>query len=399
MTLAHKLVGSAMQMAVCQIADGQTVYCEAGKFLWKTPNVTVETRLTKPQGNQQSAPASAGGLLSKAMDISKRVLAGESLAFQYYKANGSGLVTFAGVLPGEMRAIELDGTKTWLAEKDAFVAAESTVDFGIAFAGWKTGRKGGEGFVLEKFSGTGTLLIAGAGNFIDLNPAKYGGKIQVDTGCVVAFEDTIKYGVERVGALNTQTAMTAMFGGEGLSLATLEGDGQVILQSMTMDGLAKALLKNAGIGDDKQGLLGGLLSGSVEQRERSPRKRGEDHIHPHRTGLRAWGSWTRSRRRPSRHSPRARKPPKKAWPRARKQPSSVRPSSRRSGPSEATRPLARPAASTASRRAETSPSTTSDPNAHGPAGRRARIGSGGRDAGVRRGTLTDPLEAWCAELG
>ena len=265
MALAHKLVGNAMQMAVCQLAEGQTVYCEAGKFLWKTVNVSVETRLTKPQGNQQGAQATAGGLLQKALDVGKRVLAGESLAFQYYRASGgSGLVTFAGVLPGEMRALELDGTTVWYAEKDAFVAAESTVDFDIAFSGLRTGMKGGEGFVLERFSGHGTVLIAGAGNFIELNPAKYGGKIQVDTGCVVAFQDTVRYGVERVGALNTQTMMTAMFGGEGLSLATLEGDGQVILQSMTIEGLAKALAKNMGVGNDKRGPLGGLLSGSQE---------------------------------------------------------------------------------------------------------------------------------------
>jgi uncharacterized protein (AIM24 family) len=263
--IAHKLVGNAMQMAVCQVDEGQTVYCEAGKFLWKTPNVSVETRLTKPQGNQQGAPAAASGLLKKAMDVSKRVLAGESLAFQYYQAvGGSGLVTFAGVLPGEMKAIELDGTRGWYADKDAFVAAESSVDFDIAFSGFKTGRSGGEGYVLEKFTGTGTLFVAGAGNFIELNPVKYGGKIQVDTGCIVAFQDTIKYGVERVGSLNTKTAMTAIFGGEGLSLATLEGDGQVILQSMTIEGLANAILKNAGIGDDKKGMLGGLLSGSTE---------------------------------------------------------------------------------------------------------------------------------------
>jgi uncharacterized protein (TIGR00266 family) len=263
--LAHKIVGNAMQMAVVQLEAGQTVYCEAGKFLWKTTNVSVETRLTKPQGNQQGAPATASGFMKKALDVGKRVLAGESLAFQYYRAEGgSGLVTFAGVLPGEMRALELDGSRGWYAEKDAFVAAEATVDFDIAFSGLRTGIKGGEGFVLEKFTGTGSVLIAGAGNFIELNPAKYGGKIQVDTGCVVAFEDTVTYGVERVGALNAQTAMTALFGGEGLNLATLEGDGQVILQSMTIEGLAKALRKNMGIGDDKKGPLGGLLSGSIE---------------------------------------------------------------------------------------------------------------------------------------
>ena len=54
--------------------------------------------------------------------------------------------------------------------------------------------------------------------------------------------------------------MTAMFGGEGLSLATLEGDGQVIIQSMTYDGLANALAKRIG-GDDRRGLTGGLLGG------------------------------------------------------------------------------------------------------------------------------------------
>ena len=192
--------------------------------------------------------------------MGKRALAGESLAFQHYRASGEGLVAFAGVLPGQMKAIELDGSTGWMAEKDAFVCAESSVDFDIAFQGWKSGRRGGEGFVLERFTGTGTLVIAGAGNFIELNPSKYGGKLQVDTGCVVAFEDSIRYGLERIGGLNAQTAVTAMFGGEGLSLATLEGDGQVIIQSMTYDGIANALSKRMG-GDDRRGLTGGLLGG------------------------------------------------------------------------------------------------------------------------------------------
>lgn len=67
-------------------------------------------------------------------------------------------------------------------------------------------------------------------------------------------------GVERVGGLTAQTAMTALFGGEGLSLATLEGDGQVIIQSMTYDGLATPLAKREGK-DDRRGLTGGLLGG------------------------------------------------------------------------------------------------------------------------------------------
>lgn len=53
--------------------------------------------------------------------------------------------------------------------------------------------------MLEKFGGSGSLLIGGAGNFIDLDPADFGGTLKVDTGCVVACEDTVSYGVSRVG--------------------------------------------------------------------------------------------------------------------------------------------------------------------------------------------------------
>jgi uncharacterized protein (AIM24 family) len=260
MTVSHKIVGNAMQLVVCQVAEGQTVYAEAGKFLWKTVNVGVQTRISNP-----NAPAAAGaaGLLNKAVGMGKRALAGESLAFQYFTASGgTGLVSLAGTLPGEMRALELDGTRGWFAEKDALVGAEASVNFDIAFSGLRQGLRGGEGFVLEKFTGVGTLFIAGAGNFIELNPAKYGGKIQVHTGCIVAFEDTIRYGIERVAALNAQALMNAVMGGNGFNMATLEGDGTVILQSMTIQSLAHAIEKNAHHGDEKGSSgLGSLLGG------------------------------------------------------------------------------------------------------------------------------------------
>ncbi len=272
MTLHQQIVGNAMQMAVCTLQPGQTVYCEAGKFLFKTSNVSMDTRLGAPGSQGAAAGAGQGGgggmggllrqAMGTAMQVGSRMLAGESLAFQYFTSTGGeGTVGFAGVLPGEMRALELDGARAWFAEKDAFVAAESTVRFGIAFAGARQGMSGGEGFVLEKFTGRGTVIIAGAGNFIDLNPAEFGGRIEVDTGCIVAFEEGIRYGVERIGRLNRQGIMNAVFGGEGLSLATLEGDGRVILQSMTLEGLANALRKAQG--PEKQGPTGGLFSTDV----------------------------------------------------------------------------------------------------------------------------------------
>ncbi|WP_432541040.1 AIM24 family protein [Kineococcus sp. SYSU DK002] len=265
MTLDVQLVGSTTQMAVVTLRPGQTVYCEAGKFLFSSGDVVMETKLTAPSDPHGKPDGGGlGSLLRGAANAGKRVLAGESFAFQHFHTpGGDGLLGLAGVLPGEMRVLELDGGTTWFAEKDAFVAAEAGVHFDIAFSGLGQGVMGGEGFILEKFTGRGSLMIAGAGDFIDINPADYGGTIRVDTGCIVAWDDRITYGVETVGRLNRQGIMSAVFGGEGLTLATLRGNGRVILQSVTIEAFAKALVKSSAK-PDQQGLgaLGGLFSGS-----------------------------------------------------------------------------------------------------------------------------------------
>ena len=91
---------------------------------------------------------------------------------------------------------------------------------------FKAGFFGGEGFVLEKFTGTGKVFINCGGMAIEkaLSEAE---TIQVDTGCIVAFEDRVKYDVRFI-----KNIKTALFGGEGLFLSTLTGPGKVILQSM-----------------------------------------------------------------------------------------------------------------------------------------------------------------------
>jgi len=266
--IKHQIKGTANQMVVCQVDPGQTVYCEAGKFLWKTGNVSIETRLTTPETEEANKEKSGfQKFVSGAKEVGKRALAGESIAFQYFTPQGgSGIVAFAGNLPGEIREIPLDGTKAWFAEKDAFMAAEKGVNFDIQWAGWKVGRRGGEGFILEKFTGDGSLFIAAAGNFIDINPSKYGGKVQVDNGCLVAFEEGVTYNVERIGKLDAAGLKTAFLGGEGMSLATFEGDGQVILQSVSMVALARTLYHAAGQGSTEgtAGSIRGLLGGSTD---------------------------------------------------------------------------------------------------------------------------------------
>jgi uncharacterized protein (AIM24 family) len=62
----------------------------------------------------------------------------------------------------------------------------------------------------------------------------------VDTGCIVAFENTVDYNIQQAGNLKSM-----IFGGEGLFLATLQGSGRVWLQSLPFSRLADRILKFA----------------------------------------------------------------------------------------------------------------------------------------------------------
>jgi uncharacterized protein (AIM24 family) len=240
MTITTKVTGEFAQHVTLQLDDGQSVFSDAKKFRWKTTNVKMETRLTTPGGaadnaNQQNKKGGGGLLkaaLSTATEVAKRALAGQSLAFQWFTPNGgSGLVTMAGEVPGQIKIVELDGKTGWFTESRAFVCGESSLKYDISFNGFNQGRRSRNGFILEHFTGKGTLVIGGGGTLLELNPADYGGKIQVHGGAVVAFADSVTFGVEMVGGFNAATMMTAVFGGSGLNLVTLTGDGPVILQA------------------------------------------------------------------------------------------------------------------------------------------------------------------------
>ncbi len=269
--LNYKIIGNAMQQIVVELEANQTMYSEAGKFLWKTDNINFETSFNVSDKKGYFEEKGGGGLFGKfvdtAINVGKRKLAGESAAFQVFNVTRgqSGLVSFAQTVPGEIKALNIEDYGVFYVQKDGFIAAENSVDFDIALTKKvSAGFFGGEGFILEKFSDVGTLFIGACGNFIELNPADYGGKIQVDTGAIVGFDGNIDYDVEWVGKSVGQVAKNLLFGGEGLFLATLSGNGKVLLQSMNITTLSRAILRNASrpSSEDRTGgnLLGGLGS-------------------------------------------------------------------------------------------------------------------------------------------
>jgi uncharacterized protein (TIGR00266 family) len=244
--LDYTIHGDNLQVIRVRMKPGQELYAEAGKMLYKTPSVNWETRMSGETIGQ------------KIWGALKRKLSGESLFLTYFKLMGgnTGEVGFAGSYPGRIQAFDLKAGQSVLVQRDSFVCAQSTVTLNIAFVKKiGSGLFGGEGFILQKLTGPGTVFIHGGGDFVEFNLGPQEG-LQVDTGCIVGFDESVDYDIQFVGGIKT-----ALFGGEGLFLATLRGPGRVLVQSMTLEKMRRELAPGQSGGDERGPLesLGGFF--------------------------------------------------------------------------------------------------------------------------------------------
>lgn len=168
-----------------------------------------------------------------------RMFAGEGLFQNTYKAvEDNQEISFAMSMPGEIKHIELDGSKKYIAQKDAFLASEKTVEFNTVFTKkFSAGLLGGEGFILQEFSGTGHLFLEADGSLIEYN-LEDGESMLVDQGNVFLFEESIKYEIETIKGTTNK-----LFGGEGFFLVRLTGPGKIILQTLPISSLSGEISK------------------------------------------------------------------------------------------------------------------------------------------------------------
>jgi uncharacterized protein (AIM24 family) len=199
----------------------------------------------------------------------KRLLTGESLFLTTFTntAHRREVVAFASPYPGKIVPLPLDqlGGEI-LCQKDAFLCGARGVQVSIAFQK-RIGVAlfGGEGFILQRLTGDGLALVHAGGTLVEKLLAP-GETIRLDTGCLVAMQPSVHYDIGFVGGLRN-----AVFGGEGLFLATLNGPGRVWLQSLPFSRLAGRVLAHSGLrgqSKDEGSLLGSIgvdgLFGSTE---------------------------------------------------------------------------------------------------------------------------------------
>ncbi|MCQ2474136.1 MAG: TIGR00266 family protein [Saccharofermentans sp.] len=213
----YKIVGGNLPAVVISLGAGETIQCEAGAMSWMDSGIQMQTK--------------TGGIGK----MFGRMVSGESLALNHYTAQQAGEIAFASSFPGSIVAVQLNGNSI-MCQKGAFLAMFGDVEMSIGFQKKIGGGFfGGEGFIMQKFTGTGTVFLEVDGSAVDYELAPGEVKI-IDTGYVVMMDSTVTLDVQMVkGVANV------LLGGEGLFNTTLTGPGHITLQTMPVSKTASVL--------------------------------------------------------------------------------------------------------------------------------------------------------------
>ena len=221
--MQYQIKGTVTPHLEVQLGPGETVFTESGAMAWMDEGVSMST----------GGSGGIGGMLG-------RMVSGESAFVTKFTSDSGGeMVAFVPELPGSIVAVELGAGESIIAQKDSFLVAEESVTFEITMRRkLGAGLFGGEGFILQKFTGPGTVFAAIGGEVQEYDLASRQ-TLKVDPGHLAMFEPSVNYDIARVKGVRN-----ILFGGEGLFLATVTGPGKVWLQRMPMSNLVAAIARH-----------------------------------------------------------------------------------------------------------------------------------------------------------
>lgn len=218
--MRYEIKGAPFPTVICYMENGEQIVTEGGGMSWMSPNMEMKT--------------TTNGGIGKALG---RMFTRESM-FQniYTSVGGSGMISIGSSFPGEIKAIEVKPGEEIICQKSAFLASTPGVEMSVHFRKkFSTGLFGGEGFIMQRFSGNGLLFIE-----IDGTPIEYdlqeGQQMLIDTGHLVMMSSTCKMDIKTVAGLKNK-----LLGGEGFFNTVVEGPGKIIIQTMPVSKLAGTL--------------------------------------------------------------------------------------------------------------------------------------------------------------
>jgi len=237
--------GSTMQTVLMELSPGESVYCQTHAMAWMSDTVQMDTH-------------TGGGFFAGL----KRSLTGGSFFVTNYTAGGAGpsKIAFAPRFPGQILPVKLEAGQSIVCRKETFLVAQHGVSFEIAFQ-QRLGAAffGGEGFILQRVTGPGTVWLDLSGEVV-IEELAAGQRLLVHAGHVGMITPSVQFDIQRVKGIRNM-----IFGGEGIFLATLTGPGKVWLQSMPILNLAEAIARYLPHNEPTQeatagGVIGGLVT-------------------------------------------------------------------------------------------------------------------------------------------
>ena len=227
--MLHEVKNAPLPVLICKLEQGESIECQKGAMSWMTPTITMKTGLGGGAG---------GGLLGGLGKIAKSAITGESIFRNTYTAEqGPGEIAFATTFPGDIISFDVQNGGI-VAEKSAYLANTPGVQMDIFFQKkLGAGFFGGEGFIMQKFSGTGKVFLEINGSVCTYD-LEAGQSMLIDTGYLAAMEATCTMDVVSVGG----GIGNALLGGEGFFNTKVTGPGKIWLQTMPCNNLAAALI-------------------------------------------------------------------------------------------------------------------------------------------------------------
>ena len=218
--MKYEIKGEPLPVVICHLEAGEKMITEGGAMSWMSPNMNMET--------------TTNGGLGKALG---RSLSGESMFQNIYTAQGGpGMIAYASCFPGSIRAFEIAPGKEMIFQKTAFLASEASVSLETAFKKkLGAGFFGGEGFIMQKVSGSGIMFAEFDGYVVEYE-LEAGQQLVIDTGHVAAMSASCTLDIQSV-----KGAKNKFFGGEGFFNTVVTGPGHLWLQTMPLANMADAI--------------------------------------------------------------------------------------------------------------------------------------------------------------
>ena len=215
--MKYEIKGTPLPVVICNLDANETMITERGSMSWMTPNMKMET--------------TSNGGLGKALG---RMFAGEALFQNKYTAEGGpGLIAFASSFPGQILPIQIQPGANMIVQKSAFLASQIGVELSVHFQKkLGAGFFGGEGFIMQKLSGTGLAFVEIDGSVVDYT-LQAGQSMLIDTGYLAMMDETVQMSVEAVKGVKNM-----VFGGEGIFNTKVTGPGRIWIQTMPISNVA-----------------------------------------------------------------------------------------------------------------------------------------------------------------